>query len=213
MLNGVKVALAVGLIAALSTTTLAADLPVQGSEGPVSVPPVVPVVVGPISWTGFYVGGHAGVAIIDWDSETSFVATNPATGEINSATFPGPDSSDTEFIGGIHAGYNWQLTNYLIGLDASLDAFAGESNDHYTLSAATLTGADLSAITDPVDGFESDWSRSVEWLATAKARVGYLVNPRAFLYVTGGLAVGEVRSDTTFTGLVDRGVPVRRQGF
>ena len=84
---------------------------------------------------------------------------------------------------------------------------AGESNDHYTISAASLIAADLGAITDPVDGFVSDWSRSVEWLATAKARAGYLVNPSAFLYLTGGLAVGGVRSDTSYTGLVDQGVP------
>jgi outer membrane immunogenic protein len=212
--------LAVSLIASLSTTTLAADLPppVDGAEaGPgaiVPIPPVVPpdgpvppvVPDGPL-WPGFYVGGHLGAAFIDWESETSFVATNPLTGETNSGTFEGPDSSDSTFIGGIHAGYNWQSGNYIFGLDATASALAGETNDRYTISAATLIGEDLAAITDPVDGFVSDWSRSVEWLATIKGRAGYLVNPRAFLYLTGGLAVGEVRSDVSYTGLVDQGVP------
>lgn len=215
-----SLALAVSLIASLSTTTLAADLPAPvsapeaGPGGVVPIPPVVPdggppvVPVEPIPlWPGFYVGGHLGAAFIDWESETSFVAANPVTGETNSATFPGPDSSDSTFIGGIHAGYNWQAGNYVFGIDATASALAGESNDRYTISAATLIGEDLAAITDPVDGFESDWSRSVEWLATAKGRLGYLVNPRAFLYVTGGLAVGEVRSDVSYTGLVDQGVP------
>jgi len=185
---------AIGLFASLSTAALAAD-------------PVGPVEAVPL-WNGFYVGGHLGGAFVDWETDTSFVATNPVTGETNSGTFPGPDSSDTAFIGGVHVGYNWQQSdNYLFGVEATASALAGESNDHYTISAASLTAADLGAITDPVDGFVSDWSRSVEWLATAKARAGYLIDPSVFLYVTGGLAVGGVRSDTSYTGLVDQGVP------
>ena len=192
---GSSLVFAVSLIASSSTTALAADLPVTGPEDANQ------------SWTGFYVGGHLGGAIVDWTSETSFVAINPLTGEMSSATFPSLDSSDPAFVGGVHAGYNWQSGSYLFGLEATASALAGESNDHYTIPSATLISAGLGAITDPADGFVSDWSHSVEWLATARARAGYLVNPDAFLYLTGGLAVGGVRSDASFTGLIDHGVP------
>ena len=49
-----SLALAVSLIASSSTTALAADLPVTGPEDANQ------------SWTGFYVGGHLGGAIVDW---------------------------------------------------------------------------------------------------------------------------------------------------
>ena len=67
------------------------------------------------------------------------MAINPSTGEISSATFPGPDSSDPAFVAGVHAGYNWQSGSYLFGLEATASALAGESNDRYTISSAALT--------------------------------------------------------------------------
>ena len=74
-----------------------------------------------------------------------------------------------------------------------------------------MIAAGLGAITpsggSTVDGFVSNWNREVEWLLTARARLGYLINPNAFLYVTGGLAVGEVQSSVVYTGLRDQGVP------
>ena len=159
------------------------------------------------SWTGFYVGGHLGGAVVDWESETSFVATSPAKEKPTQRRFQDQTVVSSTFVGGVHGGYNWQSANYVFGLEATASALAEESSDHYTISSATLIAADLAAITDPVDGFVSDWSRSVDWLATARARAGYLVNPTAFLYLTGGLAVGEVRSDASYTGLVDQGIP------
>lgn len=206
--------LAVGLIASLGTSASAGALVWPGpvEPAPVAVVPV-PVPLPPDSdggqvvppWHGLYAGGHLGGAVVDWESETSFVATSPLTGETRSGSFDGPDSSASGLIGGVQGGYNWRSGNYVYGVEASASVLGGESEEDYTISAASLIDAGLAAITDPVDGFESDWTRSVEWLTTARGRVGYLANPRTFLYVTGGLALGEVRSDVSYTGLVDDG--------
>lgn len=45
----------------------------------------------------------------------------------------------------------------------------------------------------------------MNWLATARGRIGYTITPTWLLYVTGGLAVAGLESSVLFTGLVDNG--------
>jgi outer membrane immunogenic protein len=55
-----------------------------------------------ISWSGFYIGANAGAAFND---ETDV-----------------GDEDDTIFIGGLHAGYNWQkANNLLLGIEADVN--------------------------------------------------------------------------------------------
>jgi outer membrane immunogenic protein len=91
--------LAAGLGAALlATSALAADLPSRSAPAPAFT--AVPV----FSWTGFYVGAHAGYGF----GETK------STG---AGGFNDPDG----FIGGGQIGYNYQLPNRLVlGLEADL---------------------------------------------------------------------------------------------
>jgi opacity protein-like surface antigen len=90
-------------------------------------------------WTGFYFGAHAGA---DWSS----VNVNHLTmddGHGGSAGFGGGSLTSTGAIGGGQLGYNWQTSNFVLGLEVDLGA-AGNTNERsfglatYDPNAGTL---------------------------------------------------------------------------
>jgi outer membrane immunogenic protein len=200
---------AVAVIGPLSGASLAAD--------------AAPVVKAPVAaatpvWSGFYLGGHVGVAWTDWRSQTSFVAVPvpPAVGNPITGSFPGPDGTQHSFLGGVQAGYNWQYGNLVLGGEVDISFLPNEHQQSYAISSAALIAAGLGTIIGGPDGFVSSWSRQVDWLATARLRIGYTINPALLLYATGGLAVAGLESSVTYPGLVDTGgggqlVPISAQ--
>jgi len=74
------------------------------------------------------------------------------------------------------AGYNWQTGNVVFGIEGDLD----------------WSGFDGSATTP---GCPAGCSTSDNWLSTVRGRVGYSFG-RIMPYVTGGLAVGDIRAAT-----------------
>ena len=105
----------------------AADLPTKAQN-------VLPVYN---TWTGFYVGAHAGVG---WGSGGSQSITDPAAGPVfagfDPVTFGG--SAKLGAIGGIQFGYNWQATpTWLLGVEGDI-SFASLNNSN---SKAPLTAA------------------------------------------------------------------------
>jgi opacity protein-like surface antigen len=83
------------------------------ADMPVKAPPVVAAV---FSWTGFYVGGHAGYA---WGEANASGADTAAL----TATYGGTPHPKG-FYGGVHGGYNVQLPNRVfVGVETSVDGF------------------------------------------------------------------------------------------
>jgi outer membrane immunogenic protein len=127
-------------------------------------PPVAAV----YNWTGFYVGGHVGGA---WTNEEWVNTTNTTLfGDLGPGL--GIRQRGTGFIGGGHVGYNWQASNFVFGLEGSID---GLSNDH-SVAVATVFGAG-----DDVFSWRS------EWMASVVGRAGVAFN-NSLLYVKGGWA-------------------------
>jgi outer membrane immunogenic protein len=147
---------ALGIVAAGAAS--AADLPSR--KGPVEAPLYVPV----FTWTGFYVGANAGYA---WGQVDS---TN--LGVIGGfGSFDDPDG----FIGGGQIGYNYQIGQWVVGLEADFQ------------------GADLKA-TAVAGAFTA--SNEMNWFGTVRGRVGYAFD-RFLPYVTGGFAYGNVKNKVT----------------
>jgi outer membrane immunogenic protein len=87
----------------------AADVYARGSlkDGPEEYMPA-------ITWTGFYIGANAGGAFSNNDNNDNSDRKGDDRGD--------DDDDDTTFIGGIHAGYNWQRANNLLfGIEADVD--------------------------------------------------------------------------------------------
>ena len=138
------------LLAGVASSACAADLPTRKA-------PPMPYVAPPIfTWTGFYVGVNGGGG---WASMNH-----------NDGVFNGPSGG----LGGVTAGYNYQMNQFVVGLEGDFDW--GDISSRRAL-----------------DPFGSFGKIDMGEFATARARFGVAMD-RALLYVTGGYAGGEVHS-------------------
>jgi outer membrane immunogenic protein len=141
----------------------------------------------PKTWTGFYVGVNAGVA---WTDSDFGLDLDPGTNPIHSPGYAavvvaaGPGSAnDTVFTGGGQIGFNFQSGGLVFGLE-------GDFNSLRAGNSRRITGID---ITQPTYPFTHAESATTDWLATIRPRIGFLADPSTFIYVTGGLALTEIK--------------------
>jgi opacity protein-like surface antigen len=121
-----------------SAPALAADMPVKAQ-------PMAPV----YSWTGFYVGGHAGYA---WTTQ-NMSATDRAAITATYGAVPSPKG----FVGGLHAGYDYQLANrVVVGLGLEVNGFGVDAVNNTT---GIAPGSSLKS--------------TIDWDFTVFGRVGY----------------------------------------
>jgi outer membrane immunogenic protein len=126
----------------------------------------------PFAWTGLYVGVNAGYS---WGRAAANLDVSSVDGPIGSAS----RSIDVNgWLGGGHVGYNWQSQRWVYGLEADFQ-WTGEVGD-------------ISACVGPACATAS---YKFDWFGTVRGRLGYLVDPRSLVYVTGGLAYGHLTAD------------------
>lgn len=186
LLSGIAVASA--LLVFGSQSASAADLPARVSaKAPVYVAP-------PFSWTGFYIGAHAGY---HWGSDRAWTAANPV-GWTFGAPFIDAITPGTvhpgEFMGGGQIGYNWQMNNFVVGIEADASYMGGTA----TRAVTGFTGG-----INPADVFST--TAQSRFLGTLRPRVGFAVD-RALFYVTGGLAVTNVKFTNSFGSFANTSV-------
>ncbi|MGB8278766.1 MAG: outer membrane protein [Methylovirgula sp.] len=152
---------------ALASAAFASDLPTTKGPAPF-VPPPPPV----FSWTGFYVGGNAGLS---GGNFTQTVSADPSWASFG-ATSMG-------FSGGGQIGYNYEFptTNFVAGVEAD---FQG----------STLAGTYVNYSEGDSSLSYGEKSQSqVDWWGTARARLGYAFG-NILPYATGGFAYGRVQT-------------------
>jgi outer membrane immunogenic protein len=173
----------------------AADLPSRIRVPPPDSPPAAPV------WSGWHVGAHLGILYGEPDTTVGFLAECLCRPDTNTAIFPGPSGHFTSGFAGVQAGYDWQRDSLVYGLEADASIVGGSHSRPYHLPAASLTAAGLGAITDPDDGFIADFRTGIDWMGTARGRIGVAAGNWLF-YATGGLAFADVQRTLTFNALV-----------
>jgi len=197
MFRGTWIGAAVALYAA--SPSLAADL-LEPTRVAVQRPaPQMPALAA-LTWSGPYVGIHLGVGVADWDRDLGFVAidcTPCRNGQVQSAIFRGPDRDDTALLAGFQGGYNWQTGALVIGLEADWSLTGLRDRVGHSIPSAALVGAGLGAITTPVDGFAATYKSDLDWLATARGRIGF-VQGNLLIYGTGGLAFADADTKVGF---------------
>jgi outer membrane immunogenic protein len=119
------VAVAIGASAGAAS---AADLAARPySKAPVYVEPVY-------DWTGFYIGANVGYSWGRSKDTSTLSAGGPPT------LFTDTVSSHMNgVIGGGQLGYNWQMQNWLWGLEADFQGTGQRSNHSYTCPAGVCT--------------------------------------------------------------------------
>jgi outer membrane immunogenic protein len=147
---------------------LAADMAVKAPAPPPLPPPAC-------VWCGWYVGVNAGGG---WNDPTANIfGVGPWSGGYYPDPFRPRDFDRSGFIGGGQAGYNYQISSVVFGLEADIDY----SDINGSLSTSGPTGP-----------YTLSMSQKLTWLSTVRGRVGLTATPQMLLYVTGGLAVGGV---------------------
>ena len=157
--------------------TIAAVMP---TKAPVKAVPVV----APVNWTGFYVGGFLGGAY--GRSDIRFVGDAAGAGN-NPWVFGG--------LGGGQIGYNYQVNSWVFGVEADI----GGTNLHGARTCGNSIGRDpVTFAPTSFSPFLLTCGDSMNWIATAAARVGWAYG-RTLWYVKGGGAWSE---ETTSIGCV-----------
>jgi outer membrane immunogenic protein len=157
-----RAGLLVGICAAafVAAPALAADLPMKA-------PPAPPLPV--FSWNGFYIGANIGGA---WSHTT--------VNDVVTGLSFGTDSSG--FIGGGQVGFNYQMNNFVFGVEGDIDA-----------TSISKTGPGL------VTGIGTlQATAKTDWVATLAGRLGFAFD-RWMVYVKGGGAW--VQNSATLTNL------------
>lgn len=176
MSKSAKLACALGFALVASTPALSADSLAQ----PHYKAPLV--ASAPWSWTGFYVGAHAGYG---WnDAKASLVpgATWGVGGGQWLMDNGSPALQTSGALGGLQAGYNFQTANWVWGVEAdfSFTDIKGGRNTGLLVPPPSAAMANRSFT-------END---SLKWVSTFRGRLGYAVQQNLLIYATGGLAVG-----------------------
>ncbi|MES2195537.1 MAG: hypothetical protein V4517_14045 [Pseudomonadota bacterium] len=120
-------------------------------------------------WAGYYLGAHGGSA---WkNNDFTQVVNFVDFGQVGGITSRG-------WVAGGHTGYNWQYGRVVTGLevDFSLSDIRGNSG-------SVMGGNGFPGFTET-----HSLGDRVKYLATARARLGWLPTENALLYATGGPA-------------------------
>jgi outer membrane immunogenic protein len=153
-------------------TAQAADL----QKAPVytkAPPPMAPA----FTWTGFYIGLNAGGKWASVDQQITSGAT----------VFTLNDNNASSWIAGGQIGYNWQVGQWVFGVEGDVDA--------HDFNRSRVVAA-------PVGPFIAGDTFTVEskWQASLRGRIGYAFD-RALLYATGGVAWAQRKNTVTLVGI------------
>jgi outer membrane immunogenic protein len=151
-------------LAIAASAAQAADLPSRYAPPPMVA--AIPV----FTWTGFYVGVNAGYG---WSDNNNNGYYSGLVG------YYGGGSDNGGFIGGGQVGYNYQMGQFVIGLETDIQ---------------------YAAIGGGGGGYYGGGSSGDGYFGTVRARAGFAFD-RALVYATAGFAYGDVGTTGSNLGL------------
>jgi outer membrane immunogenic protein len=167
------------LLTLVSGSALAADM----RPAPAPVYSKAPMMAPAFSWTGFYIGGNLGGAWAHRDVTDSRFGLNFSNGNNNNGVF----------IAGGQVGGNYQINNFVVGVEGTFDWAANNNN---TTTGIVVPGGNTIQVTS-----------NDTWLSTLAARVGVAYDRVLFYGKGGGAWVGNnsftvtnVTTGASFTG-------------
>src|SRR5579862_7004496 len=156
------------VLCAVVLTSSLIGMPVVAMSADMPTPPPIykapPAYVAPaFSWTGFYIGANMGAGWNQGNLNDSF------------GLFSGGANNNATFLGGGQVGANYQINNFVLGIEGDFDWFANNNSATGTTTDGSTT---ISGIENP------------RWLTTLTGRLGIAVDRVLFYGKGGGAWVG-----------------------
>src|SRR5215471_16138319 len=179
------VLISIAFVALSAGPVLAADLLLKAPtlEAPAPI----------LGWGGFYVGGNVGYSRAKDNLTVSDFTVNGVS--IPAANFAGLKLSGA--IGGAQAGYNWQSSYWVYGLETDFQ-WSGEKDRISSTGPATFTpgttpatcfGDNTTSCTLTGATGTGSFAANIDWFGTFRGRIG-IATDYFFWYAAGGLAYG-----------------------
>ena len=165
---------------ALMGSAAAADLP---KKAPMYTK--APLVAPLYNWTGFYVGLNAGGS---WGHQD-----NDLIGTASGAVIFSNSDNLNGFIGGGQLGYNWQVNQWVLGVEADFQGSTQKADGTFVIPP----GGQLLVIPGATFGYTA----KLDWFGTVRGRIGYAIGATGnwLPYLTGGWAYGHSEISGTMT--------------
>jgi outer membrane immunogenic protein len=190
------------VIAAVAGSALLAGVAAAGAADMTVKAAPIPMGPAPFSWTGFYVGANVGGAWTPNNGGSDFGPLFPpfivlAPQAAIPTLIPGQldvlggTGRQSGVIGGGQVGYNWQVNQFVLGVEA--DAVGTGLNGSSGTATRSFGPPILLATVNQT--VTVDFGR-IDWMASFRGRAGFAVD-RALFYVTGGAAVAGIAGSTT----------------
>jgi iron complex outermembrane recepter protein len=146
------------------------------------------------SWAGPYLGINVGYSA--GKSKTDAAFSDATAGSALFAT--GSSDNLNGVIAGFQGGYNWMASNWLVaGLEADIQLSTQNTTPTYVCPGAVCNPliGDAAPVTASLDR-----AQKLDWFATVRGRLGTTVTPNSIMYLTGGLALAEIKTAGTLSG-------------
>lgn len=159
-----KLLVSVAALALMTGAAWAADLP--NTKGPPAFAPPPPPA---FTWSGFYIGGQVGY---QWGTASNSLIFLP-TG----ASFPLNSVDTSGVVGGGHLGFNYQVSQFVFGLEGDVEGATTSGSSFQPLVGATGTG-------------------NARLQASIRGRLGFAWD-RVLIYATGGGAYASINATSS----------------
>jgi outer membrane immunogenic protein len=167
-----------------ATGAFGADLPMRTyTKAPVFVEPV-------FNWTGFYLGGNIGYS---WGRSSD---TSTLTNSAGTILFASSDKTALNgVVGGGQIGYNWQIQNFVWGLEADIQGTNEKGSRNFVCPAGVCIPTPVGIAALAGTPVPATLGQKIDWFGTVRGRAGVAVSPMLLLYATGGLAYGGINTN------------------
>jgi len=168
--------LVLGIVFAMAVAGPVAAADMGFPSMPVKAPSYAPA----FSWTGTYVGADLGGVWGTFDFAPT--TTNNITGAVGAPAVAGLNNSSV--IGGFQAGYNWQIGQWVLGLEQDYQFTGLKQTMTFAAPAGLLLAGDSMAV-------------KTDYLTATRVKLG-MAWDRAMVYAAGGLETGELDVSSTY---------------
>ncbi len=155
-------------------------------------------------WSGFYASVHAGYALDPTRaaSTTNVIPVPPLGGFAGTITATGANSRIDGIFGGLGVGYNFQHSQFVLGVDGTISAGGLGKSHSVKTDVISRNGADFVSV-DSLGRMDY----SVDWYTSLTAKFGVAFDDGWMGYVRGGLAVANVSVAGRATSVLDGSSP------